>query len=100
MGTPWPLTTFVAVAITLSAGAAGAASSAQTETHARGIDRTNLTLGDYKKSSSPKRGWLYTCQPISGNPSPSTGPWIQGDSWDLTEKPTVDGAVDWNESLS
>ncbi len=55
-------------------------------------------MGDGKYSSSPKAGYLFSCQTqFSANApgAPGAGPWISGDSYDLDDKPTVEGSVMW-----
>ncbi len=60
-----------------------------------GLDLTNLKLGDgHTTTSGPRRGYVYACQQFNGS-SPVTGPWISGERWDMTAKPTVDGEVEW-----
>jgi YHYH protein len=61
------------------------------------IDITELPVGDDMFSSSPKRDYLYSCQTeFTGGGASTQGPWFNGDgTWDLTEKATVDGSVDW-----
>ena len=58
-------------------------------------------LGDGKLSSAPQQGHLYACQTRFDPNAPgsrATGPWVQGDSFNPAEKPTVDGAVDWPDA--
>jgi len=55
-------------------------------------------LGDGKYSDSPKAGYLFSCQTqFSANApgAPGGGSWISGDTYDLDEKPTVEGSVMW-----
>ncbi|MGA8259532.1 MAG: YHYH protein [Arenicellales bacterium] len=54
-----------------------------------------LPLGDGKISTSPRSGYLMSCEQ-SWRPGPvHGGPWIQGESWDPQEKPHVEGSVRW-----
>lgn len=54
-----------------------------------------LPLGDGKVSTTPMAGYLMSCLqrwrpgPVHG------GPWINGDEWDPSEKPVVEGQVNW-----
>lgn len=61
-----------------------------------------LPLGDGKISSGPRVAYLYSClTEFRGHGAAHSGPWIQGDTWQPSEKPTVAGAVSWpNSSLS
>ncbi len=62
------------------------------------IDLTKLPLGTNKFSSSPKVGYVYSCQSsFSGGGAFKTGPWINqsAGTWDLTKKAKVDGSVTW-----
>ena len=56
--------------------------------HVEVLDVTRLTLGDNKISSSPKRGYVYSCMSqFNGGGAQGTGPWINNDgTWDLTRK--------------
>jgi len=56
------------------------------------------TLGDSKISSSPKRGYIYSCQQTFNPNAPgagNSGDWIDGDTVYPDRKPTVDGKVKW-----
>ena len=66
------------------------------------IDKTRLPVGDEKYGSSAKRGWVYTCQQsFFGGGAQGEGPWMNGDgTWDLTQKISVRGSVDWNSIFS
>ncbi len=55
-----------------------------------------LPLGDGHLSTGPKIGYLYACQTeFGGRGAAHSGPWIQGDTWVPSEKPTVEGSVSW-----
>jgi hypothetical protein len=62
-----------------------------------GTDPTRLPLGDGKLSTSAKRGYVYACNqgPGRAGGAEHAGSWIQGSTFDLTAKPTVDGHVTW-----
>lgn len=65
---------------------------------ASSIDYTKLPLGDKKYSTSPKKGYVYSCQTsFTGGGAFTQGPWIDttNNTWDLTKKAVVDGSVDW-----
>jgi hypothetical protein len=65
------------------------------------IDLHNLPLGDKKISTSPKKGYIYSCRTQSeGGGAFNIGPWINQSigTYDLTKKPTVDGSVVWSNS--
>lgn len=58
--------------------------------------RTALPLGNQKTSTAPKAGSLWSCQQSFNPNAPgaqSAGPWIHGDTWDMTEKIAVAGSV-------
>lgn len=62
------------------------------------LDITKLPLGDMRVSTSPKKGYIYSCQTrFNGSGAFRDGPWIDNKSktWDLTKKITVDGDVRW-----
>ncbi|MCA9332331.1 YHYH protein [Candidatus Saccharibacteria bacterium] len=72
------------------------------EHHVTTIDYTKLPLGDNKYSSSPKAGYVYSCQTsFNGGGAFQQGPWIDTESgtWDLTRKISVDGDVDWPDAF-
>lgn len=61
---------------------------------------TELPLGDGHVSTSPKVGYVFSCQTTFGmnGAPPGSAPWISGATWDLTAKPTVSGEVLWPNS--
>ncbi len=61
---------------------------------------TNLPLGDYKyTTSSPQKGYIYLCHVMSGGGgAQETGSWIQGNTWNLSLKPNVQGQVSWSQA--
>lgn len=62
------------------------------------LDVTTIPLGDGKVSSSPKIGYVYSCQQTfnANAPGASTnGSWIHGSTWSLPEKLQVEGRVTW-----
>lgn len=66
------------------------------------MDLTHLPLGDGKISSSPRVGYIFSCntQSTSGGAFRS-GDWFNGDgTWDATRKPSVAGSINWPSSFS
>jgi hypothetical protein len=61
---------------------------------------TALPLGDGKISTSPRVGYVYSCQTTFGNNGAPLGKttWIAGSTWDQTIKPMVQGEVQWPNS--
>ena len=67
----------------------------------RHVDTTALPLGDNKVSTSPRKGYIYSCQTqMNGGGAFTAGPWIDQTNrvWDLTQKISVDGAVNWTDA--
>jgi hypothetical protein len=67
------------------------------------IDHTKLPLGDNKTTTSPKVGYVYSCQTsFNGGGAFTAGPWINQSTktWNLNEKVTVDGSVKWDGAWS
>ncbi len=55
-----------------------------------------IPLGDGKVSSAPKQGYVYSCaQTFRTGGAQHDGNWIHGDTWDLTQKLSVQGALHW-----
>jgi hypothetical protein len=63
------------------------------------VTKTALPLGDNRYSTTaPKVGYIYMCRvQAGGGGAAHVGPWINSSAgtWDLTQKPTVDGKVSW-----
>jgi hypothetical protein len=58
-----------------------------------------LALGDGKISTTPKRGYVMSCQQhfnANGPGAFASGDWLQGKLWYPSRKPTVDGSVKWS----
>jgi YHYH protein len=70
--------------------------------HVDVLDVTHLTLGDNKTSTTPQRGYVYSCiTQFNGGGAQGTGSWINSDgTWDLTKKVYVDGSVSWPHSFT
>jgi hypothetical protein len=65
-------------------------------TAAAALDKTRLPLGNQKVSTTPKSGYLQSCQTTFNPNAPgpqAEGPWIDGDTWDMTAKIAVAGSV-------
>lgn len=65
-------------------------------TAAAALDKTRLPLGNQKVSTAPRSGYLQSCQTTFNPNAPGAqaeGPWIDGDTWDMTEKIAVAGSV-------
>ena len=69
--------------------------------HVDTLDLTQLTLGDGRASSSPQRGYVFSCvTQFNGGGAQGAAWWLNGDgTWDLTKKAVVDGAVSWPHEL-
>lgn len=64
--------------------------------HSTPTDVTKIPLGDGKVSTSPKVGYIYSCQTsFNGGGAEHAGDWINGSTWDLTKKIAVQGSVSW-----
>lgn len=61
-----------------------------------------LPLGDGHISTSPRVGYIYSCQTsFNGGGAAGSAPWIQGSEWDPESKPEVQGDVAWpNASIT
>ncbi|MBI1214616.1 MAG: YHYH protein [Alphaproteobacteria bacterium] len=58
-----------------------------------------LPVGDGKVSTSPRAGYIYSCQQhFFGNGARHSGDWLDGDTWYPDEKPHVGGAQEWPSS--
>lgn len=69
--------------------------------HSAPIDATKIPLGDGKVSTSAKVGYVYSCQTSFGSHGGAAhaGDWIQGDTWDSTQKIAVQGNVSWPNAV-
>lgn len=63
-----------------------------------------LPLGDGKISTSPRAGYLFSCQTTfnSNAGAHASGDWLDeaAGTWDPDKKPTVDGSVTWAGEIS
>jgi len=66
------------------------------------IDLTSLPLGDYDYTTSgAKKGYVYVCNVAQGGKGAVVnGPWIHGNTWDLTAKVVVQGSVSWPDAYA
>lgn len=65
-------------------------------THAHEVSLDDLPLGDGRVAGEPTRGSVYACRARFDPDAPGayrTGDWLGDETFDLTAKPTVDGAV-------
>jgi hypothetical protein len=70
---------------------------------AAAVDPASLPLGDSRYTSSPKVGWVDSCQtqfPASGQGAQANGPWIGATTWNETKKLAVRGSVHWSARFS
>ena len=63
------------------------------------LDVHRLPLGDSKVSSDPHRSYVMSCMTtFRGSGAQNAGPWIHGDTWDMTQKTAVQGRVTWPQA--
>lgn len=65
------------------------------------VSLSALPLGDGRVSSSPRLGYVDSCQTQFGagaGGSQVEGPWIHGSTWDATTKLAVQGSVSWPQA--
>lgn len=57
----------------------------------------SLPVGDKKYvTAGPKKGYIYMCRIMNGGKGAQhIGSWVHGDVWYPSEKPSVQGAVNW-----
>ena len=61
------------------------------------INMHALPLGDGKVSTSPRIGYIYSCNTeFRQGGADHAGSWIDGDTWDAGEKVSVEGNVTWS----
>ena len=75
-------------------GSSGSTASATNSTTAVG----GLSLGDGKNSTTPKVGYLMSCETQFPKTTTHSGPWIQGSVWYPSEKIAVEGSVTWSSA--
>jgi YHYH protein/Repeat of unknown function (DUF5648) len=68
---------------------------------ASAVDLTRVPMGDGKLSTSPKVGYVWSCETsFNGGGAFVDGPWIRGDgTWDRTIKSAVIGSVAWTSTF-
>lgn len=61
---------------------------------------SSLPLGDNKyTTTTPQKGYIFLCKVMQGQGgAQETGNWINGTTWNLTKKPTVEGKVSWSNA--
>ncbi len=85
--------------VLMSAVLGGSALALQNRGKTDVLDVHRLPLGDGWVSSAPERGSVMSCRTrFRQGGARHAGPWIQGDTWDLTKKLTVLGRVIWPEA--
>ena len=87
----------------LVAAAASVAMAAGSGAGTSAVSLSSLPLGDGKVTTSgPRRGYVYACRtgfaPPGAGGAFAEGPWIHGETFDLTAKATVDGSVRWRNA--
>jgi hypothetical protein len=93
----------VALAACGSSDSRGASPSSRARPPAAAsVNLHKLVLGDKRYvTQGPKKGWVYSCQSqFNGGGAFQDGPWINGKTWDATQKIAVSGAVHWNSSFT
>lgn len=78
-------------------------SVARAQTGSDQVDVLNphaLPLGDGKIRTTARRGYVMVCNTHfgDGGGAQRVGPWIHGDTWDLTEKLSIQGRVMWPQA--
>src|SRR5208282_6105986 len=83
------LFTLVALAVRLLVASLGVQAS---DNRIDALNVHELPLGDGKISIAPKRGYVMACTTrFHSGGAQVTGRWIHGDTWDLTQKLSVQG---------
>lgn len=67
------------------------------------IDLKTLPLGNNKWSDTPKKGYVFACEPekyysIDQTGAKKIGPWVASSTWNKTEKISVLGEIFWPEA--
>lgn len=64
------------------------------------LDIHHLTLGDGRVSTTPRPGFVMSCQTDFSRGFGANGPtpWIHKDTWDLTAKPQAQGKLEWPDA--
>ncbi|MFN3490922.1 MAG: YHYH protein [Anaerolineales bacterium] len=71
--------------------------------HTSDVDATHLEIGDGKYSTTPRVGYVFSCQTTFNGQGATgqTGNWINGDgTWNALMKAVVDGSVSWPHSFT
>jgi hypothetical protein len=69
--------------------------------HTDVLDVHHLPLGDGRVGSNPRRGFVMSCMTQFNGHAPGAqrvGEWIHGDTWDLTQKLSIEGKVNWPQA--
>ncbi|MBX3036892.1 MAG: YHYH protein [Anaerolineales bacterium] len=70
--------------------------------HTSDVDATHLEIGDGKYSTSPRVGYIFSCQTqFNGQGAAGNPTWLNGDgTWNALIKAVVDGSVSWPHSFT
>jgi hypothetical protein len=85
-----------------TSGSGARSSTGSTSARSVTVPAGSLALGDGKVASSPRVGYLYSCQqkfPAGAPGAVANVPWIHGTSWDPSQKIVVQGKVRWPQAL-
>ena len=64
------------------------------------LDVHTLPIGDENVSTSPKKGYIFSCQQnFNEGGAEHIGNWVHNNTWDLTEKIHVEGDVLWPKAV-
>jgi hypothetical protein len=76
-----------------------ALSIGRAQSHIEVLDAHALPLGDGKVSTSPRQGFVFSCNTaFRGGGAQHAGDWIRGSTWDQTRKLSVQGDVAWPDA--
>jgi len=65
------------------------------------VDPTRLPLGNGKYLTTPKAGYVDSCQTsFNGQGASGTGPWLGTTTWNSVTKPHVAGTVHWKSTFA
>lgn len=95
----WRTVVLVLCAVLIPTVSIGATGTATSDT-GTATTKKLLALGDgHSTTTGAKTGWIYACRIMTGGGG-ATGatPWIVGQLWDPTQKPSVEGAHTWSEA--
>jgi len=85
----------VASLVALASSGALAQQAEHAATASSATAKRLLPLGNGRVSAEPRVGYVYSCRTTFNGRGAHGGPWISGDTWDPSAKPTVSGNVVW-----